>query len=151
VNCQVYSPTSEGGVNFRPFILSFPNAKNRHMSVCLSSVVCNKFVTTPHIIFRSLFVVYGYVDVGNFFLVFSLQTHQSKTNTDKDLIMLWRERKEIQKNQSLPLNSLLYQTRAFRNYKTNKSFDFFLIYVKNNVLIRFHFLLDLNYDNLIIN
>jgi hypothetical protein len=61
------------------------------------------------IIFLSLFVVFDHVQVRLFFLYFPSTPTISRgkqSNPDKDLIMLWRERKEIQMNQSFPLNSL---------------------------------------------
>ena len=63
-----------------------------------------------HYIFLSLFVVLGHVQVGNFFLVFSLHTHHFQGDTIKSrqrFDHVVEERKEIQMNQSFPLNSLL--------------------------------------------
>lgn len=59
--------------------------------------------------FLSLFVVLGHVQVGNFFLVFSLHTHHFQGDTIKSrqrFDHVVEERKEIQMNQSFPLNSL---------------------------------------------
>jgi hypothetical protein len=71
-------------------------------------------------IFLSLFVVLVHVQVGNFFLVFSLHTHHFQGDTIKSrqrLDHVVEERKEIQMNQSFPLNSLqkASQSRAIGN------------------------------------
>ncbi len=68
-------------------------------------------------VFLSLFVVLGHVQVGNFFLVFSLHTHHFQGDTFKSsqrFDHVWRERKEIQMNQSFPLNSL--QSYSYQRY-----------------------------------
>jgi hypothetical protein len=60
-------------------------------------------------IFLSLSVVFGYVQVGIFFLVFSLHTHHFQGETIKSrkrFDHVRRGRKEIQMNLSFPLNSL---------------------------------------------
>ncbi len=59
--------------------------------------------------FLSLFAVLGHVQVGNFFLVFSLHTHHFQGDTIKSrqrFDHVVGERKEIQMNQFFPLNSL---------------------------------------------
>ena len=107
--------------------------------------------------FLSLFVVLGHVQVGNFFLVFSLHTHHFQGDTIKSrqrFDHVVEERKEIQMNQSFPLNSLqkLLKVELLVIILSKKTFDLYTLFYDISLKIIFQlcfiFVFGLNYYNL---
>jgi hypothetical protein len=89
-----------------------------------------------------LFVVLGHVQVGNFFLVFSLHTHHFQGDTIKSrqrFDHVVEERKEIQMNQSFPLNSLqkLLKVELLVIILSKKTFDLYTLFYDISLKIIF--------------